>query len=451
MKINLKKFYLKRRLTIILSILFVVVIAGGFGYLAFKKSHDAFALRSLPEALKGKVLLLNLATNHATSVYNSTEYKDLTMTASIGGFATGSTMYYFWWDCASTATDPEVIQQECRQWLQTPSGSTELTRNFFGTEQKPVLAGNYRALVVAKRGVSDYKAASISYTILPSVDIDITGAKITGISPDYKDVYSSDFNIKKVISGIPTSAVDACLLTKTEPSPGSNYGDKSINPIVYPETTPTSPRYRYNLKCTYNGVSNEVSKNVMVAPYVGLNITSGSQSLTSTNLLDQTMTGVPMNSKLQATFYTEGSTSCVATASPSATMSTRNSATTGKIRTVAFDTVLSNPMTDDTVFSLECTGAGGTSTTSLSVKQSKGYCQIAGNSNIQAMMFCDAGFIIPDGNNNTELKGSFVAKNFDIGNSNKNIRFFYDYTLDTNVPPGFRFLNMPKPKETGNQ
>lgn len=55
-------------------------------------------------------------------------------------------------------------------------------------------------------------------------------------------------------------------------------------------------------------------------------------------------------------------------------------------------------------------------------------------------------------NSNTKLYGSYVAKTFYGINtsSNTNINVFYDYNLDDAWPPGFRYLDMPKPKESGN-
>lgn len=68
----------------------------------------------------------------------------------------------------------------------------------------------------------------------------------------------------------------------------------------------------------------------------------------------------------------------------------------------------------------------------------------SGNNNIEAVILGQNSFTVND--NNSTFVGSFVAKTFS-GMSGSNIRFFYDYDLDENWPPGFRSLNMPTAKE----
>lgn len=69
------------------------------------------------------------------------------------------------------------------------------------------------------------------------------------------------------------------------------------------------------------------------------------------------------------------------------------------------------------------------------------------NSKFQGVVFSEGTITI---NSNSELKGSFVGKDFDM-TSMSNINIFYDYNLDEGWPPGFRYLKMPSPKEIGNR
>lgn len=68
---------------------------------------------------------------------------------------------------------------------------------------------------------------------------------------------------------------------------------------------------------------------------------------------------------------------------------------------------------------------------------------------INTPTLCNCGYIDFTGDNIT-LTGSYVARGFDRITENNNIRFFYDYNLESNWPPGFRYLNMPRPKDVGN-
>lgn len=65
--------------------------------------------------------------------------------------------------------------------------------------------------------------------------------------------------------------------------------------------------------------------------------------------------------------------------------------------------------------------------------------------NINASIFSFSNIIM--NGSNTEMRGSFVAKEFKglAETGIINLHFYYDYDLDTAWPPGFRYLNMPKP------
>lgn len=76
---------------------------------------------------------------------------------------------------------------------------------------------------------------------------------------------------------------------------------------------------------------------------------------------------------------------------------------------------------------------------------------IGGNNKVQTLIIAmganagSTGTILVS-NNNVEAIGSFVAKIFRVTGT-QNIRFYYDYGLNSAWPPGFRYLNMPHATE----
>jgi hypothetical protein len=74
----------------------------------------------------------------------------------------------------------------------------------------------------------------------------------------------------------------------------------------------------------------------------------------------------------------------------------------------------------------------------------------AGNNQIYAAVFSSKSINV---NLNSSFYGSFVAPVFYGNGANlpgaiTNTQFYYDYKLDSNWPPGFRYLNMPHPQES---
>ena len=69
-----------------------------------------------------------------------------------------------------------------------------------------------------------------------------------------------------------------------------------------------------------------------------------------------------------------------------------------------------------------------------------------GNNQVRAAIFSEARVNIRDPANNVEVMGSVVAKNFLIQKPRIGIRFFYDFNLEDNWPPGFRYFQMPHPE-----
>jgi hypothetical protein len=77
-----------------------------------------------------------------------------------------------------------------------------------------------------------------------------------------------------------------------------------------------------------------------------------------------------------------------------------------------------------------------------------GTCTFAGKNEIDAYLFCENNFIL--NGSNSIFKGAIASKNIGSTSFVSN-SFFYDYDIDGNAPPGFRYLNIPRPSEVGNK
>ncbi len=75
----------------------------------------------------------------------------------------------------------------------------------------------------------------------------------------------------------------------------------------------------------------------------------------------------------------------------------------------------------------------------------RGPVHLNGNNRLRAAVFAEN--MVYVNSDNIEVMGSVVAKNFTISGIKNGIRFFYDYNLENNWPPGFRYFNMPHPEE----
>ncbi len=111
----------------------------------------------------------------------------------------------------------------------------------------------------------------------------------------------------------------------------------------------------------------------------------------------------------------------------------------------------SSAIVADTTFWIECFKANGTSlgrSQDVLVKLAGGNCIYNGGGEINAMFLCKGTLTVQD---NSQMTGSFVAKNFNVGANPVNVNFFFDYNIDSHVPPGFRTLIVPKSSEVGNK
>jgi len=103
-----------------------------------------------------------------------------------------------------------------------------------------------------------------------------------------------------------------------------------------------------------------------------------------------------------------------------------------------------------TQFNLTCrrTVSGQSLTALATVAINGGTCAYGGGGTIQAMFFCKGTMSVAD---NSEMIGSFVAKNFSESANLANVNFFSDPNFDSLIPPGFKFLTIPVSAETGNK
>ena len=73
-----------------------------------------------------------------------------------------------------------------------------------------------------------------------------------------------------------------------------------------------------------------------------------------------------------------------------------------------------------------------------------GKVEFMGNNIVEAALFSTNRInVLGD---NVEMRGSFVAKEYLIGVNRFGIKIFYDFNLENNWPPGFRYFDMPHPE-----
>lgn len=109
-------------------------------------------------------------------------------------------------------------------------------------------------------------------------------------------------------------------------------------------------------------------------------------------------------------------------------------------------------ITEMIAVALTCTNTalGITETASATINVESGNAIFKGNNDIQALIMSKGSFVLTGPN--SDFIGSFVAKDFNLdANTSPNVRFFYDYSFNDYIPPGFRYLNLPKSEEVGNR
>ncbi|MEI7792050.1 MAG: DUF2341 domain-containing protein [Candidatus Berkelbacteria bacterium] len=108
-------------------------------------------------------------------------------------------------------------------------------------------------------------------------------------------------------------------------------------------------------------------------------------------------------------------------------------------------------ISNTTTFTMTCKNSsnpGGVVKTKT-VSINGGICTFNDNNTVNAMLFCENAFNLK-GDNST-FNGAVSSQNMSIDGATQNNRFNYEYDTDGNAPPGFRYLNIPRPSEVGNK
>ena len=115
------------------------------------------------------------------------------LTANVGGSATGTINYYFWWDCANTTTNASLAETACGV-LPNPSPGNCAT-NAVGARcnalpgatnsqsKTYIITGIKTAKVIAERGFAPPAQAQQSITVNPSIPNSPSSVTVT--PPDY--------------------------------------------------------------------------------------------------------------------------------------------------------------------------------------------------------------------------------------------------------------------------
>ncbi len=335
-------------------------------------------------------------------------------------------------------------------------------------------AGVYRAVIMVERnGVFIHKSMPIE--LKPYIDLSIeysdNSAFPIPISHDADGVYTPtvqtvndiDYDqfarLRWSVKGV--SATTTC--TPTGSGGWSSSGQKGING-TYDLGRMSGGTYTYRLTCSYNSSTNYDEITVNIPPKVELQgLIPGFDPVIAGNNetidLGSITAGMALNSIVYLTGWSTGANKCDLKSDPAAAVWPFTINVPSIVgRRQLFINQASNGINGTTNFILECTRDANppviplplTSRATVRVVSSSGNCAFKGNNNIQAMTFCKNSLLTLNSADNIQMKGAFVAKNFSIDNGTDNIRFFYDYNTGDKVPPGFRYLNIPSPKEVGN-
>lgn len=377
--------------------------------------------------------------------------------------------YYFWSNC--TDYDPNMIYDASSMaaacgmnYQYNTSISTDSLYRDHNFAFTYATAGKYKPVILVERnGVWMHKVMDIE--LKPFVDLVVEYSDNNSFSPFASGgagIYSpTDQTINSIgydqyarlrwtTNGIPAGS--KCTASKNWSGQKELNGVENLGQMK-------GGTYIYRLTCSYNGSDNYDELTLNIAPYVELNAAAGGfASVTSVNGqtidLGTAASSVPLNSKITFNGFTKGADRCTLGSSPVGFLSGTTSVTPSNARTKVFNAVQSLGIDGTTSFTLRCSRTIGATTlssmTTIRVLVSSGNCAFNGNNEIQAMTFCRNSIVTLSGASNVMLKGAFVARSFDIDQNSANVSFLYDHDSEGNMPPGFRFLNIPTPKEKGN-
>lgn len=467
---NIKEKMDRKNLLIMASVVLAFIVLSFFAFRYVKISALGGGL------LNNSLIINNFSTNPASPVvWSANTAGTVNFDVWVRG-RSGVIDYYLWSHCpnynASTVYDENSLATVCGKAADTTESVIAPNRfdnnNLTYTYLK---AGKYKPVVLVRRnGVYIHK--SYTFDLQPLVDVYASNSKdnvtynaLPGLQGKYSPgdvqtqsiLYADYLKIGWDVLGINAADVYTCTASVNWAGPkGLNGPDPERGPM-------TGGSYRYRLTCTYNsnGFGN-VSKydeiTINVPPRVELTGNpSGLLPLTATTGQTQSFVGVALNNTVTLSdALVRGANACNLSSVPPGVIIPRNKAglTTNATYNLnglfGVGAVASIGLAGTTTFSLSCTGPGGVSFAELKAIVSEGNCAFGGNNQIQSFVLCKNSLTTLNGGDNLDLKGAFVARSFNIDSASDNIRFFYDYNTGDKVPPGFRYLNIPSPKEVGN-
>ncbi len=474
------KLLISRKMLFLASVSFVLVFltvafiyiqkTSALGGSIFNNSLIISDFSPTPNVLAGTGIIWNDSSVSHTN--------DVNFNVSVRG-RSGVINYNFWSNCPgydpNTIYNTASLQTVCNKIADHSSAT--ITSSSWQNKAIPFTyaqAGNYKPVILVERnGVFMHKSMDISFK--PKVNLSVEYSDDASFNPAIKPVASAGdvvFNGTEVINnisynqyarlnynfwGMPNGS--SCTATTT------GVGAPSWTGLFSPGTSALNNMpggsFVYKMKCDYNGASGEDQITLNVSPGVKLQAIAGATSATAINKetidLGTITAGIPLNTSVTINGWTTGADRCTLSGAPS-----------GLITDSPLNTNFSSQNTEKIVYSdIKSTGINGTSTITLKcfrtigattldstaiirVYSSSGNCAFKGNNTIQATTFCKNSLVTLNGADNIQMTGSFVAKSFSIDSVSDNIRFFYDYNTGDKIPPGFKYLNIPSPKEVGN-
>jgi hypothetical protein len=392
---------------------------------------------------------------------------------------TGNIQYFFWPDCynpalATTATYDQTVAACGAPLTYSNNPGLVLSNTYSGITYDYPQAGIKYPRIIVERNEINSPLTSITIYIKPSIDFYAwTQPTTTGeTNPSWishsgdtaiQAYYHDNVQFTWTVLGLP--AGNTCVASQI-PATGSGLTWAGSKPLAGARVDILGQinggLWKFDLLCNtsanaWRNRPNNLTLTFIVSPAVSLKAELvGSPTTNVTSVNGQTIpfdaggTGISINSRIKLTGSFAGPvTTCSITSSQSSFLSPNPFVFTTSPRQIT-----TTPVDVASDFTLSCSyTSGGITSTSWTMIQAiiaKGNCAFYGDNNIQALFFCKNSFSAMNGADNLDMKGSIVARGFDITSSSYNVFFQYDQRLADKEPPGFRYLNIPRAKEVGN-
>jgi|GEM_PF-1529654 len=356
------------------------------------------------------------------SVYDFNE--NVKFSAKVQGIGEGETAkLYFWNNCPKKNLSMAATREVCGDPEKEFSFDVGGSRNIDFNHQYTVAATTTPKAIFVKGDLSLEKTLEIKLN--PVVKL-IAG---NYFNDSIEIPYGGSFDLSWEAEGLSSSS-------KCNSSWGgikNLSGSEKIYNATKPDETLT-------IECGQDSIKGSDSMEVKIIPSITLR--ARKEDSTSYNTIGNEIK-LPMDSKVVLSWNALGTLD-----EASACSGSGGDETWGTIKRPASGSYTSSALTSSREFSLVCQGAGGLATASFKVQVESGNCILKGGNEIEALTFCRNNLKVMDLADNIGLKGSFVAENIFLPGSSANIRFFYNYPVEKNLPPGFRYLARPDLKET---